>query len=50
MRLEEMRGILTEKEFKDLELFFVNTNLSDDDRLKLNNIILNIIGNARLQD
>lgn len=47
MKLEKLKEILTEKDFKDLDLFFTNTNLSVDDRLKLNKIILNIIDNAR---
>jgi hypothetical protein len=50
MKLEKLKEILTEKDFKDLDLFFTNTNLSVNDRLKLNKIILNIIENARLQD
>lgn len=50
MRLDELKQFLTDKDFKDLDLFFTNTNLSPEDRLKLNQIILNIRNNVRLQD
>jgi hypothetical protein len=41
--LQELKEFLTEKDYKDLDLFYTNTNLSESDRNKLNVIILNIV-------
>jgi hypothetical protein len=43
MKLQELKEFLTEKDYKDLDLFYTNTNLSESDRNKLNVIILNIV-------
>ena len=42
-KAKELKGKIKESDLKDLELFFANTNLSEEQREKLVKIIENII-------
>ena len=47
-KAKELKGMVEEKDLQNLEIFFTNTNLSNDEREKLVGIIDDMLSTVKL--